>query len=73
MRYEKSLSFNSILVTPDLSRRRKHFLNKKKEERERERFDCKLIFSLFLLLTLEQGLVSYSDRMTEESERKKLK
>ena len=42
-------------VAPDLSRRRKHFLNKK---RERERWDCKLIFSLFLLLTLEQRVLS---------------
>ena len=29
--HQKSLSLNSISVAPDLSRRRKHFLNKKRE------------------------------------------
>ena len=44
-----------LFLSPDLSRRREHFLNKKKKLRER--WECKLIFYLLLLLTLEQRVL----------------
>ena len=64
---------NSISVAPDLSRRRKHFLNKKRERERDETVSCYFLYFRRLPLIKELYLVSYSDRMTEEAESKKLK
>ena len=69
--HQNSQSLNSISVTPDLSRHRKHFFNK---NRERDGTVSRyFIYFCCLLLNKEFYFVSCSDRMTEAAEGKKLK